>query len=265
MAAGDELAQQRTPIGVDQVRADAEGGKGRVAMLAHLRGVLAAQHVDDVAGAETLPGAHDAGKQLLRLHGAVAGDGRREANVAVAAVRCGSAGFRHVARGCRRAIVAEVAQQGRAPARRDFAPAEQRVEFGAFDALVLLVRFGFVHHLAQANHVLQAVGHPRFRRRAVAPGAARFLVVRLHALGQIQVGDETHIRFVDAHAEGDGGHHDHAVFAEKPRLVPRPLARGHAGVVGQGVVADGTELFGHGLHLAPRQAVDDAGLAVARG
>ena len=46
--------------------------------------------------------------------------------------------------------------------------------------------------------------------------------------------DEAHVRLVDAHAEGDRGHHDQPVLAQEPRLVrcagsARPARRGRAG------------------------------------
>ena len=198
-AADDQLAQQRPPLPVVRVGADAEGGEIVVAVLKNFRGRLAAQHVDDVRGAEALTGAHDAGHQLLRRHRAVEGARRRQANVAVAALR--------------RRLFAEVAKQRGAATGRDFAPAEQRVQLAAFDAFVLFVRFGLLHHLPQPHHVLQAIDHPRFRGFAVAPGAARFLIIGFHALGQVDVRHEAHVRFVDAHAEGDGGDDHHVVLA----------------------------------------------------
>ncbi len=82
-------------------------------------------------------------------------------------------------------------------------------------------------------HVLQPVGHPGVGRQAVAPGAAGLLVVGLDALGQVQVGDEAHVRLVDAHAEGDGGDDDDAVLAQEALLVARAGLGRQAGVVGQ--------------------------------
>ena len=77
------------------------------------------------------------------------------------------------------------------------------------------------------------------------------------------MGDETHVRLVDAHAEGHRGDDDHAVVAQKPRLMGRPLFSRQAGVVGQRVVAFAAQEFRDGLGLAPRQAIDDAGVAAA--
>jgi hypothetical protein len=75
------------------------------------------------------------------------------------------------------------------------------------------------------------------------------------------VGDEAHVRLVDAHAEGDGGHHDDAVLVDEAGLVL--LARGgiHAGVVRQRGETLGIEPGRHLVHLPARQAVDDTGLA----
>jgi len=72
---------------------------------------------------------------------------------------------------------------------------------------------------------------------------------------------EAHVRLVDAHAEGDGRAHDDAVLAQEAALVVGTHFRRQAGVVGQGIEALVAEEFGGFLDLAPRHAVDDAGLA----
>ena len=51
------------------------------------------------------------------------------------------------------------------------------------------------------------------------------------------MGDEAHVGLVDAHAEGDGGDHHHAVLAQEAALVGRAHLRVEAGVVGQGIEA----------------------------
>ena len=49
--------------------------------------------------------------------------------------------------------------------------------------------------------------------------------------------DETHIGFVYAHAEGHGGDHDHAFFAQEAALIARPSFVVQARVIGQSVPA----------------------------
>jgi len=78
------------------------------------------------------------------------------------------------------------------------------------------------------------------------------------------MGDKAHIGFVDAHAEGNRGDDDDALFMQKPALVREPGARGHAGVVGQGRDVVFGEKGGGVLDLAPRQAVNNARLALMR-
>jgi hypothetical protein len=51
------------------------------------------------------------------------------------------------------------------------------------------------------------------------------------------VGDEAHVGLVDAHAEGDGGHHHDAVLAQEAVLVAAAHVGVQAGVVGQGAHA----------------------------
>jgi hypothetical protein len=49
----------------------------------------------------------------------------------------------------------------------------------------------------------------RFGRVAVAAGAAGLLIISLDRFRQPGMGDEAHVRLVDAHAEGDRRHHHH--------------------------------------------------------
>ena len=75
------------------------------------------------------------------------------------------------------------------------------------------------------------------------------------------MGDEAHVRLVDAHAERDRRDDDQAVFLEEPLLRATAVISGHAGVIGDG----GAPLVGQPLRgfldALARQAVDDAGIA----
>ena len=69
---------------------------------------------------------------------------------------------------------------------------------------------------------------------------------------------EPHVRFVDAHAEGVGGHH-HARLAREPLLLPqRPLGVSQSAVVGGGRRALLTQEVGDLLGALPRADEDDA-------
>ena len=78
---------------------------------------------------------------------------------------------------------------------------------------------------------------------------------------QIDVQHEAHIGLVDAHAEGDGGHHDQALLMLEAALIFFPRLHLHAGVVGQGGEAVGVEGGGDVVRLALGEAIDDAALA----
>ena len=56
------------------------------------------------------------------------------------------------------------------------------------------------------------------RRLTVAPRAANLLVVGLHAARQRQVQHGADVRFVDAHAEGNRGHHHIQLTGEEVGL-----------------------------------------------
>ena len=256
VAERDQLAQHAAPLHLAQVGADAERAQSLVVKLRDLLGNLAAQHVDQVPGAELLPAllvkAVDARQRLARRLGGVPGGGRVQAVVAGVLV----------SRVARRGLFAEIGQQPHAPAVVRLRQCQQRVELAALAALEFLGRRAVVDHAALVHNVGQAVAHPGVGRQTVAPGAAGFLVVTLDVLRQIEVRDEAHVGLVDAHAERDGGHHHDPVLAQETVLVA-PAHRGvEPGVVGQRRDAFRFEP-GRGLvDLLARLAIDDAGLAL---
>ena len=65
----------------------------------------------------------------------------------------------------------------------------------------------------------------RFGRCAVAAGTSGFLEIGFQGIGRIEVHHQSHIGFVDAHAEGIGGHH-HAGAVLLPSFLPRTLVGG---------------------------------------
>src|SRR5690606_10510236 len=71
-----------------------------------------------------------------------------------------------------RRLLAKIMQNGLAPAAGDLTKAEHGIELLAFHALVQLVAGGAGQHLAQLDHILQAVGHPGGGGLTIAPGPA---------------------------------------------------------------------------------------------
>ena len=112
----------------------------------------------------------------------------------------------------------------------------------------------------QLRHIARPMNHPGHRRQAVASGPAGLLVVGLQALGQVHVGDETHIRLVDAHPEGDRGHHHHGGVVAEALLGGVTHAALQSGVVGHRVVAGPLQLLRQPVHSAAGARVDDASL-----
>ena len=118
----------------------------------------------EMLGAEALAGAHDGGDRLLRRDGAIDHLGAVAAKIAIAA-------------GLRR--LAEIGEQGLAPAARRLAQRHQRVEPLAVDALLLVGGVAFVDLQAAQPDVAHAVERQRIGRQAVAAGAADLLVIAL--------------------------------------------------------------------------------------
>jgi len=79
------------------------------------------------------------------------------------------------------------------------------------------------------------------------------------------MGDPADVGFVDAHAKGDGGHHDQPVLLLKADF---DMAAGlglHPAVIEGGGMAFGAQGGGKRFGLGPRGAIDDAGLAAPGG
>ena len=73
--------------------------------------------------------------------------------------------------------------------------------------------------------------------------------------------DETHVRLVNAHAEGDGGHNHVHLFHQEQVLVLCPRLGVQAGMVRERLDAVDGQQLGHLFHLLAAEAVDDAGLS----
>jgi hypothetical protein len=67
------------------------------------------------------------------------------------------------------------------------------------------------------------------------PRAPGLLVVALQALGNVVVDHEAHVRLVDTHPEGDGGHDHVHLLHQELVLVLGALVGVHASMVGQGL------------------------------
>ena len=201
-------------------------------------------------GAEALPGPLHRRQHLACILGAVDAPGRVEAHVAVAA---------------RRDSLAEVLEQRHPPARRGLAIPEQRIEALVLAAPAFLARILVLDELAAHPDVGEAVEHVRLRAHPIAPGPSDLLVVRLDAARQLGVEHVAHLRLVDPHAESDGGDDDHARLGHEDVLVLLARLGVHPRVIGKRPDPARGEQRRSLLGLLPRQAVDDAALALVAG
>ena len=210
-------------------------------------------HVSSPKGhAAGLLNAVDGAEQLTRSIRTIPHLGRVQAVVAVPATVAGPI----------TQLLAKICQQSHPATVCGFGQAQQGVELATQALLELFACRTFVNHAALVHHILQAIGHPCIGGQAVTPGTAGFLVVALNVLGHIQMGDKAHIGLVDAHAEGDGGHHHHALFAQKPVLVVLAHPAVQPGVVGQRTDTGVHQSLCHIFHPLARLAIDDARIAL---
>ncbi len=92
----------------------------------------------------------------------------------------------------------------------------------------------------------------------IAARPARLLVVPFDVFGQVHVDHVAHVVFVDAHAKGNGGHHD-VDFVPYELLLPlHALLAGESRVVALGLVSGRFQMVGHFLRALARQAIDNA-------
>ena len=88
-----------------------------------------------------------------------------------------------------------------------------------------------LHELLQLLDVLVAVVGDAVGRLVVTAGAAGLLVIAFDALGNVVMDDEADIRFVDAHAKGDGGYDHVDILHQEAVLVLGPHLRIQARMV----------------------------------
>ncbi len=230
--------------------ADTEGRQGIMAEFLDRFGLLAEQQIDEVFGAEPLAGPENCGHRLLRGDGAINHDDIAAAHVAIPARRRG---------------LAEIAEQGLAPAARRLAERDERVEAQPVDVLLLIGSGALLDLAAAQSDVAGAVEGERIGGQSVAAGAADLLVIALDVVRHVGVADEAHVGLVDPHAERDRRHHDDAVLLQECILVARAVSALHAGVIGQCLDAFIAQEFRKLLRQPARGAINDAAVvAVAR-
>ena len=152
-----------------------------------------------------------------------------------------------------------------APATCDLTQAEQRIQFHLLDTLEFFAAAGSLDHLPQLGDILQAVDQPGIGGFAIATGPARFLVIGLHRLRQIEVRHESHIGLIDAHAESDGRNHNHRFFRQETALMRRPHVGSQTGMIGQRIEAFLLQPVCGLLGLVARQAVNNTGMTAMLG
>ncbi len=219
--------------------------------LADIVDVLAAKDTENVADAEGLLDAGNAGEDLL-------GDDDRVGHffaVAQAQV-AGVAG-----RG--RVRLAEILDQRLVPADGAAGVAIhifEVLEHAGQKRAVLGLLGGFPDQGGHAHHVAAGVEQDALRFQTVAPRSPRFLLKVLDRLGHRNVQDKAHVGAIDTHAEGNGGDDDVTAFGGKFVLGGVAFLGGQAGVIRPGVDAALAQAGGEVVHVAAAHAVDDAGL-----
>ena len=121
----------------------------------------------------------------------------------------------------------------------------------------------FIDLAAPQADVIGAVQGQRIGGRAIAPGAADFLIIAFDGFGQVGMGDPADVRLVDAHSKGNRCHHDQAVFLLKAHFHPPAVLSLHPAVIETGRMTRLAQRLGQGFGLGAGGRIDDARLPFA--
>ncbi|MNZ79873.1 hypothetical protein D3C78_984880 [compost metagenome] len=93
-----------------------------------------------------------------------------------------------------------------------FGKRAHRVELVTLDIQHLPLRFLF-KTATQPGHISRIVKEHRFRRQAVTPGTACFLIVGFDIARDVEMHHKAHVGLIDAHPESDCGNNNLQVVA----------------------------------------------------
>ena len=158
-------------------------------------------------------------------------------------------------------LLAEIVQKRLAAAHRTLG-IRHRLEQQQLAYFLLGQRLA-LHELLQFLYILIAVERQTMALSAVAPRASGLLIIPFERLGYVVMDHISHVRLVDAHAEGYRSHDDVDTLHKEIVLIACPRLRIHAGMVRQSLDAVRNEQFGQLLDFFAAQTVDDAALAGA--
>ena len=156
-------------------------------------------------------------------------------------------------------LLAEIVQQRFAAAHGTLGIGD-RLQQQQLADLLLGDRFA-LHEFLQFLNILITIKGNATSLAAVAAGTSGLLIVSLQTFRYVVVNHEAHVRLVNAHAEGDGGHNHVHLFLQEGVLVVGPRGGIHARMIGQGPDVVGHEQFGQLLDLLAAQAINDTRLA----
>ena len=94
-----------------------------------------------------------------------------------------------------------------------------------------------------------------------SPGAAGLLIIGFDIARDIEMHHEAHVGFIDAHAEGDGGHHHLQIVTLERFLHLRAAIVVQPGVVGADAQPAALQTRSGVFHLGAAVAIDNAALA----
>src|SRR5215218_4762384 len=177
-----------------------------MAEAAHFLVIVAGKHVGEMRDAETHFRPERSRQQFARDFRRIDRRRRLEAIVAIAALL--------------RRILPEVAEEDRAATAGGFDEGGHRVEPLALIRAPRGLYLG-LDTLARAGEIFCAPEQPGLGGIAVTPGAAGLLVISFDRLRDAGMSDETDVRLVDAHAEGDRRRDHHVLGLHESRLVAR--------------------------------------------
>ena len=164
--------------------------------------ICAGEHFDDVIHSKAEPAlpvnSMNAGEKFLCRDGSIDGFAWLQTIIATIA-------------GLLRKLFAEVFEQRRTPAFARLGIMHHLPELLSRDPRFALTLF--INEMQLLGNIARAEKQHAFAGQPVAPGTSRLLIIALQILWQIVMHDETHIRFVDTHAERNRRTHHSRLIA----------------------------------------------------
>ena len=241
----NKLADNAYPMFVALLTTNAIDRQLVMGQLANSLVIRSAQNLHDITHTKALINTVDSRQRFARIHESVVLFWRVETDVAVTTRLL--------------TPLAKIVQQHQTTTGLRLGKRPHRIELMPFDIQQLPGRFLF-EATAQPCHISRIVKQHCFRRQAVTPGAAGFLVIGLDVARNIEMHHEAYVGFVDSHAKRHGRYDDLQVITLEFLLHFCTYSVFQPGMISPGANASALQTRGGIFYFSATVTVDNTGL-----